>query len=198
MSEDRELTEKKKARAAKIKEIYEDCPRLYKQRHLTIHESCMAWGLSVGDGWLDIIHKLSTLIEWNNSNNVAHYPIIEACQVKEKFGGLRFYTLKRMRTYEELREDKADAYPDPEEMVIFSEADKEAVPVRNAEEWEAFLEKNKSYIFGRGSYADGAISMAECFCWATCERCGSTEDVQSTDGWIKRLCGKCRSEENGQ
>ena len=65
--------------------LYEKYPNLYKQRFLSPTQSCMCWGIDCGDGWFDIIDELSAKLE----------PLgIEAVQVKQKFGGLRFYVEK--------------------------------------------------------------------------------------------------------
>lgn len=50
-------------------------------------ESAMFYGISCGDGWYDIINELSNVIEQENNNGKS----IKAAQVKQKFGGLRFY-----------------------------------------------------------------------------------------------------------
>jgi hypothetical protein len=64
------------------KKLVSTYPNLYKQRHLSMQETAMCWGFSCGDGWYDIIDELSAKIE----------PLgAVAVQVKEKFGGLRFY-----------------------------------------------------------------------------------------------------------
>ena len=64
--------------------LYKSFPDLYKQRKLSIMESCMPWGFDCGDGWFDLIYNLSENISLID-------PTVEAVQVKEKFGGLRFY-----------------------------------------------------------------------------------------------------------
>ena len=46
--------------------------------------SLMNFGLEVGDGWYELINDLSAKLEAFNAN-------IHASQVKEKWGGLRFY-----------------------------------------------------------------------------------------------------------
>jgi len=65
--------------------LLKDFPSLYKQYYLPMEQTCMCWGFEVDDGWFNIIYKLSTDLMKVNSE-------CEACQVKEKFGGLRFYT----------------------------------------------------------------------------------------------------------
>src|SRR3990167_3567611 len=62
--------------------LVHDFPKLYRQRGLSMRETCMCWGFSVGDGWEPLIRRLSEKLE----------PLgVEASQVKEKYGGLRFY-----------------------------------------------------------------------------------------------------------
>lgn len=65
-----------------------DFPQLYRQRHLSMYETCMSWGFACGDGWERIIRDLSHQLEFLNDTA----PVwVEAEQVKEKFGTLRFY-----------------------------------------------------------------------------------------------------------
>lgn len=69
-----------------------DFPNLYRMRHGKMSHTCMCWGFDVGDGWHDIIRALSVKLEalilaMPEEARVECY----ADQVKEKFGGLRFY-----------------------------------------------------------------------------------------------------------
>lgn len=88
-------------------------PKLYRQFYLPMTETCMCWGFEFGDGWFEIIDEVSKKIEAKNnrfSNKLRkitymirklfnpmlplqqHSLYVEAVQVKEKFGSLRFYT----------------------------------------------------------------------------------------------------------
>ena len=64
------------------KNLVEKYPDLYKDYGGDPKTTCMAWGFECGDGWYDLIDELSFL--------VAPYGVV-AIQVKEKFGGFRFY-----------------------------------------------------------------------------------------------------------
>jgi hypothetical protein len=57
-------------------------PTVYKNLYGDARYTCMAWGISVREGWYDIIDELSAVLEKHK---------LVAAQVKEKFGGLRFY-----------------------------------------------------------------------------------------------------------
>lgn len=62
--------------------LIEKYPNLYKDYHGDMRTTCMCWGFEHGDGWYDIIDELSKKLERLG---------VVAVQVKEKYGGLRFY-----------------------------------------------------------------------------------------------------------
>ena len=70
--------------------LFQKYPKIFRQKNLSMQETCLCWGLECGDGWYKIIDLLCELLQWDIDNN--KYPQIEATQVKEKYGGLRFYT----------------------------------------------------------------------------------------------------------
>ena len=72
------------------KKLFDDFPLLYRDRH----ESSMQNGFECGDGWFDLIYKLSQDIEVVASEiglkpDSPDWP--KCRQVKEKLGTLRFY-----------------------------------------------------------------------------------------------------------
>lgn len=90
--------------AENTKKLYEKYPSLYAQKDKDMTQTAMCWGFSCGDGWYNIIDSLSQGI----SNHVdclnceghhsykekpeGHVRVeIQAVQVKEKYGTLRFY-----------------------------------------------------------------------------------------------------------
>lgn len=124
--------------------LYEKYPEIFQQKNLAPNETCMCWGIECGDGWYMLIKELCSTLQWDTDNNnrvgkdgVEPYPQIVAVQVKEKFGGLRFY------------------------------------------------------VNGFTSDQYGVIKFAEHMSYKICEKCGSTDDVQQTKGWISSLCKKC-------
>ena len=74
-------------------ELYAKYPDIFCQRHLPMTQSCMCWGIDTGDGWYQIIDELCAKIQEHVTTLKKRYPKlnIEATQVKEKMGGLRFY-----------------------------------------------------------------------------------------------------------
>lgn len=70
------------------KKLFDDFPRLYRDRH----ESSMQRGFECGDGWFDLIYKLSQDIETvaRESGLSPDSPKWPLCrQIKEKSGSLR-------------------------------------------------------------------------------------------------------------
>lgn len=59
-------------------------PSLYRDRNGDMKETLMCWGFECGSGWYTLIDVMSELIS-------KHTPDAIAVQIKEKFGGLRFY-----------------------------------------------------------------------------------------------------------
>ncbi len=76
----------------KTQELFDRFPKLYRGRTKPITASLMAFGFECGDGWFDLIAELSQKIDdIAKAAGVSDDDYPEAMQVKEKFGGLRFY-----------------------------------------------------------------------------------------------------------
>ncbi len=69
-------------------QLYALCPKLYADKDAPDHKSCMHYGIGCGNGWFDIIKELSITLEKIIESDGGD---IRAAQVKQKFGGLRFY-----------------------------------------------------------------------------------------------------------
>jgi hypothetical protein len=70
--------------------LYKKYPKIFVQRKLSMTQTAMCWGLECSDGWYWLIEKLCEMLQWDIDHNKHNQ--IEATQVKEKFGTLRFYT----------------------------------------------------------------------------------------------------------
>lgn len=76
------------------KTLFSKYPNLYAGKDLSARENLMCFGFACGDGWFKILDNLSSklekiIVKYKRENKDAE-PIM-AMQVKEKFGGLRFY-----------------------------------------------------------------------------------------------------------
>lgn len=66
--------------------LVEDFPQIFQDHGGDPMKTCMAWGIAVGDGWHDLIRKLCEDIMAMDPPDT-----FKSEQVKEKFGGLKFY-----------------------------------------------------------------------------------------------------------
>ena len=68
--------------------LFETYPNIFARRHMPNTNSAMCYGIQCPDRWYDLIDTLCIKIkEYADQNGL----IIEANQVKTKFGCLRFY-----------------------------------------------------------------------------------------------------------
>ena len=69
-------------------------PKIFVNRYADMQTTAMCWGIGCGDGWYNILdqlcHNIQSHTDWQNRETVK-VPQVVATQVKEKFGGLRFY-----------------------------------------------------------------------------------------------------------
>ena len=72
-------------------ELMKKYPILFTQKKLPMQETCMCWGIECGNGWYEPLDNLCFKLESLNKDYKKYGIQIQAQQVKEKFGGLRFY-----------------------------------------------------------------------------------------------------------
>ena len=79
----------KKPKVKKVSLLIEKYPKIFAQAKLPMTQTCMCWGICTGDGWYDLLDRLCRHLQFMTDKN--GYPQVEAAQVKEKYGTLRFY-----------------------------------------------------------------------------------------------------------
>lgn len=82
--------------------LFHDFPLLYRGRWLGPERNLMHYGFCCGDGWFDLVYRLSQEL---TRMAVLHgvQDKLMALQVKEKFGALRFYTTYPSGCLEDIR-----------------------------------------------------------------------------------------------
>jgi len=100
--EEKEEYQKEKATKEAVMLRY---PLLYSNRRNPKNNHCMNYGLSIGIGWVPMIEEYSKkietyLVEFVKNNPGKDFPRVT--QVKEKFGGLRFYMSQRDDVVDEI------------------------------------------------------------------------------------------------
>jgi len=85
-------------------------PYIFKNYKGDKTKTCMAWGMTCGDGWYDILDRAC--------EKLSKIEGVYAEQVKEKFGMLRFYIHMDKKAYENDKElwKKAHAITEEAEM----------------------------------------------------------------------------------
>lgn len=69
--------------------LFNKYPKIFQQRKLPMSETCMCWGIDTPDSWYTLLDALCSGIQERVDSGKCGQ--VEATQVKEKFGGLRFY-----------------------------------------------------------------------------------------------------------
>ena len=69
--------------------LYDKYPEFFRQHSLSMQETCMCWGICVGEGWY---HIVDTMAKKLTAYAKKHKIVLECTQLKEKFAILRCYT----------------------------------------------------------------------------------------------------------
>ena len=154
-------------------ELMAKYPKIFRQKDLTIQQSCMPWGICCGEGWLPLLDKLCHHLQFNTDVN--GFPQVEATQVKEKLGTLRFYYMGA----EDWKPSKPWHHP-------------RSFWQRLKEAWDYILHNKliRNDIENDDGYIFGMISTFECWSAHVCEICGERGSLCRRGGWLKTLCPK--------
>jgi hypothetical protein len=174
-------------------------PKIFADRNKPMTESCMYWGLDVGDGWFYIIDALCSNIQsW-----VDNPQWVEKKDLITKFKSLWNRTVWNWIVYPLVRKLPHDEYQRHSEHWQFKYDSFEPPKENPYRQVVAHQVKEKFgtlrfYYGGGGSnesergYVRGLIQMAESISGRTCEVCGNmNKDVSSTKGWITTVCPGC-------
>lgn len=167
--------------------IFEKYPKIFGDRTKPMTETCMCWGLEVGDGWYELIdilcealtHTYSTSVQIDEEDGKrlgikpyksevgdSYYfgvepPQVIATQVKEKYGTLRFY----------YRED-------------YSEEIMSLIETGKYPDLQRIIDRYSDYL-------NGVVHFAETASGRTCEETGQLGELHASGGsrrgWLKVL-----------
>lgn len=152
------------------KEIFEKYPSVFVDVGKSPRESCMAFGLECAPGWKEPLHRGCMILEKIfNQTGIR----TKAEQVKEKFGGLRFYYSIEV----------------PEELAEKANTDLDSLKDKK-ERNECYNAKNRVEYFTE--LIGKVVSVMEYDCDTSCETCGEVGEPRG-GGWIVTLCDGCHS-----
>jgi len=162
------------------KDIVEKYPNLFRDYGGDMRTTCMAWGFECGTGWYKLLDEIGQkLTDLNVEDKVV------AIQVKEKFGGLRFYYHTK----------------DLPRFIWDWRPKSNFVTILWYHKWirwiKRYLSKLRKYIFGMTviERVQDIIESAEEKSYITCEICGEDGKIRG-QGWLKTLCESCDKERN--
>lgn len=155
-------------------------PSLYRDYGGDIRQTCMGWGFSCGDGWYTIIEDLSFKITQIDKNKR-----VVADQVKEKFGGLRFYFHIEGKTR---KTTKWDNLKYRIKNRIFYHTYPLSRYVR-----DGWLKIRRFFYKTLYEKVSEIVDEAEYKSFKTCEACGC-EGKGRSGGWVVVRCDKCYDE----
>ena len=150
-------------------------PVIFKDYGGDMRNTCLHWGMECGDGWYNLLDKLcediTTLIGDKDIKVTAH-------QVKEKFGGLRFYYgTESSETFMTKVNDKISRFMFKRKWGIIY--------------WKIIHFKRKFYMTTEEKISD-VIDNAEYRSYKICESCGNPGKINTEGYWKITLCDKCR------
>lgn len=155
--------------------LYDKYPKIFAQKDLDKSQTLMCWGITVGDGWFNILDTLCSQIQLHidtpRENLERYQKYLQASMDRGNEEDIKYWANK-LEEVKQLIEDRPQV---------------EAVQVK---------EKYGTLRFYTNHYDDCVntmINFAEEMSACTCEQCGSP-GTPTTGGWIKVQCSNCRGE----
>lgn len=178
------------------KALCEKYPKIFAQRTLAPHETCMCWGFACGDGWFNIIDALCGNIQWHidqHNKDVERNKEYHAMRDAALAGDWSLFDERNKNWATDPR--YAQRLEDERASLLNKEVPKWFCVLEPMDQVEAVQVKEK--FGGLRFYTDcvpddyirGLISLAESLSVRTCEVCGAP-GKQGGQGWIRTLCVK--------
>ena len=145
-------------------------PSIFRERGLPATESCMHWGIDVGDGWYDLIHDACELFMGVIRN--------------EEEDVIRAHKTQHQIAYEVALSPEILKTLHIGEMTVVAEQVKEKYGYLRLYWYsENLSEKARAEV-------DGIVAMAELISVRTCEKCGHPGEMRGP-GWLSVRCEAC-------
>jgi len=169
------------------KKLFENFPKIFRQKDLPSSETCMCWGCACDDGWYEIINDACKVMNDMSEWNPHMYPRIEMAQVKEKYGTLvMYYDIIELSKEEFLCRDEARTCYEYRIPWWIKFLGRIFPKIKDNYMYKRYLENTKMYQ----SYFDGVENYAGYLSSKTCEICGEKGTSCRSRGWMKTLCDK--------
>jgi len=153
--------------------LVEKYPVIFTEYGGDIRKTCMGWGLTCGSGWFNLIDKLcEDITKLIGDKDIK----VIAVQVKEKFGGLRFY---------HYMENKLSPFERLDNLIA-----KIMASHLLGRQYHKFYKFRCKFFTTRVEKIDDLISEAESKSYTICETCGKPGETRG-GGWVRTSCDSC-------
>ena len=213
MNDREEIAEHNKA-AYMYDEMMKEFPLLYRQRKLPMTDTCMCWGIDCGEGWYQPLRELSQNLEAINVTVGKKFGFrIEAEQVKQKYGTLRFYWAIRpvapwwrnaiSYPFRWLSKNAYSLDAKGAELVVGRFLYNMFFKIAQFLQWAGPKRKQRDIIIQSVDHLVFAlVSKCDGECFNVCEDCGreigrTYSPRYATLGWVSYLCDKCAEKTEG-
>jgi len=150
----------------KINEIIDTYPNIFYNNE---GRSTMVWPhIECNEGWFGVIAGLCSVLS-------QEYPGVQVHQIKEKFGGLRFYY-----GYSQLSYSWFEA--------LLSRISRWMFIHNHGIFWNKVLKFQRWCLPQAADKIEVLVNVAEAQASRTCEMCGAPGAKASNGGWLKTLC----------
>lgn len=165
-------------------------PKIFRDRHAPMNETCMCWGFDCGDGWFNIIDQLCANIQWHinqrtetNDRNRKYILMVNAARIGDFSLFDEYYTGHNY---------KEEWIASRREEILVEEIpewrhSEEEIPQVVATQVKEKFGTLRFYYNGGDEYIRGLESMAEAMSAVMCEECGNPGKLRR-GGWIRTLC----------
>ena len=166
-------------------------PKIFRDRHAPMTQTCLCWGFEHGDGWFFLIDALCSNIQ----NRIDNPPYILAKTFQNWIGNLWNKTMwnhilypvfTKLFSYKiYLKLDKCFRYnfkfvPAPIPQVVATQVKEKFGGLR-------------FYYNGGDDIIQGMVQLTESLSYLVCEECGVMNEMVNPnyDGWIQTTCSEC-------
>lgn len=176
------------------KHLCEKYPKIFSERNLSPQDTCMCWGLSVGQGWYSLIDILCNRIQ----NHIDDPPYIRKTGwrlLKARLEECWNWTVWSKAIYPFVKNFPINEYSRYSRYWCFHVNDYEKppegfVPQVVFQQVKEKLSGLRIYASGGDAYTRALISFSESISYRVCEVCGKMDDSvgRNRKGWITTTC----------
>lgn len=165
-------------------------PKMFRDRHGNVQQTCMVWGFDVGIGWANILRVLCAEIQWHidRSRKQRNSALRYNRALTKAIAGDKT-ALVKLHTYVGTPSDYAMKHADADIKAKSFQTVLPVVPQVVVIQVKEKFGSLRFYYNGGDEYIRGLVTMAEGMSGRTCEVCGASGKA-SGSGWIRTLCSE--------